>query len=114
MKRFVLLLSLCWGLCASAAARPIRGTVKCGGKPLEGITVTDGYSFARSDAAGEFTLDTNDDALFISVVTPSGYIAPTGKEAVPQFYRPYVPATKRYDFCLRRGPQPAKCTNCWR
>lgn len=103
MKRFVLLLSLCWGLCASVAARPIRGTVKCGGKPLEGITVTDGYSFARSDAAGEFTLDTNDDALFISVVTPSGYIAPT-EGGVPQFYRPYVPATKRYDFCLQPWP----------
>lgn len=103
MKRFVLLLFLCWGLCASAAARPIRGTVKCDGKPLGGVTVTDGYSFARSDAEGAFTLDANDDALFISVVTPSGYIAPT-EGGVPQFYRPYAPATKRYDFCLQPWP----------
>lgn len=99
MKRLTLLLLFC-GLVAAASARPIKGTVKCDGKPMAGITVTDGYAFTESNAEGVFTLDANDEALFISLVTPSGYIAPT-KQGVPQFYLPYTPSTKRYDFELR-------------
>lgn len=99
MKQLTLLLLVCCGFCAAVCARPIRGSVKCEGKPMAGITVTDGYSFAESDDQGAFTIDANDDALFISIVTPSGYIAPT-LQGVPQFYRPYTPSTKHYDFEL--------------
>ena len=53
----------------------MRGTVKCGGKPVCGVAVTDGYTFTESDAQGSFTLDADDDALFISLVTPAGYLA---------------------------------------
>lgn len=103
MKRFILLLLVCCGLGASAAARPIRGTVKSAGAPVAGVTITDGYTFTESNAEGTFTLDANDDALFISLVTPSGYLAPT-QQGVPQFFRPYNPAAKRYDFELLPWP----------
>lgn len=108
MKRLLLLITLCCGLCVAATARPIRGTVKCDGKPLAGITVTDGYSFAESDVQGAFQLDADDEAAFISIVTPSGYIAPL-KQGVPSFYLPYAPSTKKYDFELEAWPGSGEC-----
>ena len=108
MKHPLLLLLICCGLCTAVSARPIRGTVKCGGKPLGGVAVTDGYTFAQSDAQGAFALDADDEALFISVVTPAGYIAPL-KEGVPQFFLPYTPSAKRFDFELQAWPGTAAC-----
>lgn len=112
MKHPLLLLLICCGLCTAVSARPIRGTVKCGGRPLGGVAVTDGYTFAQSDAQGAFALDADDEALFISVVTPAGYIAPL-KEGVPQFFLPYTPSAKRFDFELQAWPEPRHVTNCW-
>ena len=108
MKHPLLLLLICCGLCTAVSARPIRGTVKCGGRPLAGVAVTDGYTFAQSDAQGAFALDADDEALFISVVTPAGYIAPL-KEGVPQFFLPYTPSAKRFDFELQAWPGTAAC-----
>lgn len=108
MKHPLLLLLICCGLCAAVSARPIRGTVKCSGRPLAGVAVTDGYTFAQSDAQGAFALDADDEALFISVVTPAGYIAPL-KEGVPQFFLPYTPSAKRFDFELQAWPGTAAC-----
>ena len=102
MKRFIVLLLVCC-LGAAVTARPIRGTVKCAGTPVSGVTVTDGHSFTESGADGTFTLDAADDALFISIVTPSGYLAPMEQD-IPQFFRPYAASTKRYDFELRPWP----------
>ena len=108
MKHPLLLLLICCGLCTAVSARPIRGTVKCGGRPLAGVAVTDGYTFAQSDAQGAFALDADDEALFISVVTPAGYIAPL-KEGIPQFFLPYTPSAKRFDFELQAWPGTAAC-----
>ena len=102
MKRFIVLLLVCC-LGAAVTARPIRGTVKCAGTPVSGVTVTDGHSFTESGADGTFTLDADDDALFISIVTPSSYLAPMEQD-IPQFFRPYAASTKRYDFELRPWP----------
>ena len=108
MKRFIVLLLVCC-LGAAVTARPIRGTVKCAGTPVSGVTVTDGHSFTDRGADGTFTLDAADDALFISIVTPSGYLAPMEQD-IPQFFRPYAASTKRYDFELR--PWPATGEGC--
>ena len=107
MKNLLLFLLACC-LCAAAYDRPIRGSVKCGGKPMGGVTVTDGYTFAQSDEQGIFTLDADDQALFISLVTPSGYLAPL-EGGIPQFYRTYDPAAKRYDFELQPWPGSGEC-----
>ena len=63
---------------------------------------------AKRRAGGAFALDADDEALFISVVTPAGYIAPL-KEGVPQFYLPYTPSAKRFDFELQAWPGTAAC-----
>jgi calcineurin-like phosphoesterase len=75
---------------------------------MAGITITDGYTFSESDAQGAFTLDANDQALFISIVTPAGYIAPF-EQGVPQFYRVYTPSAKRFDFELQPWPGTSEC-----
>ena len=75
---------------------------------MGGVTVTDGYTFAQSDEQGIFTLDADDQALFISLVTPSGYMAPL-EGGIPQFYRTYDPAAKRYDFELQPWPGSGEC-----
>ena len=102
-KRLMLLFLTCYGLCATVFARPVRGTVRCNGKPMCGVTVTDGYTFTESDVQGVFMFDADDEALFISLVTPAGYLAPL-EEGVPRFYRPYDPAAKHYDFELLPWP----------
>lgn len=107
MKHLLLLLIGC-SLCIVTLARPIKGTVQCDGKPMSAVTVTDGYTFTQSDAKGLFTLDADDEALFISIVTPSGYLAPL-REGIPQFYLPYNTSTKRYDFVLQRWEGSSEC-----
>ena len=107
-KRLMLLFLTCYGLCATVFARPVRGTVRCNGKPMCGVTVTDGYTFTESDVQGVFMFDADDEALFISLVTPAGYLAPL-EEGVPRFYRPYDPAAKHYDFELLPWPGSDAC-----
>lgn len=56
MKRALLCLlaSILW---LGTAARPVKGRVLCDKSPVGDVLVTDGYSFARTDAAGNYTLD---------------------------------------------------------
>ena len=54
MKRYLLtiLLSL-WCVCAWAAGSvTVRGRVLCGGRGVEGVWVSDGEEFARTDKRG--------------------------------------------------------------
>lgn len=105
MKRALLCLlaSILW---LETAARPVKGRVLCDKSPVGDVLVTDGYSFARTDAAGNYTLDLDERAHFVSVVTPSGYIAPSD-EGFPRFYRAVEERTSRYDFELLRWEAPA-------
>lgn len=107
MKRSLLLLSACV-LWFGSVARPVKGTVKCGAEPLAGVLVTDGYGFAATDEKGDFAFEANDDALFIQLVTPRGYLAPP-EGGIPRFYRPFCAKTCRYDFQLNRWPESTGC-----
>ena len=85
MKNLLLFLLAC-SLGAAAAARPIRGSVKCGGKPMGGVTVTDGYTFAQSDEQGIFTLDA--DAWDVAAqITAAGsvFIGPWSPESAGDY-----------------------------
>ena len=66
-------------------ARKVKGIVKCEELPLDGVIVTDGEHFTTTDADGRFKFNINDDAWFVSVVTPSGYVADFSSGA-PEFY----------------------------
>ena len=83
-----------------AQARKVRGSVSAEGKPLAGVTVSDGYRFTSTGADGSFSLNTHKDARFVFVITPSGFVADFSSGA-PQFYLP-VKGTKSFDFQLDR------------
>lgn len=87
------------------AVKPVKGTVKGDGKPLAGVTVSDGYSCAVTDAKGRYTLTPHADASFIWVSTPSGWLPPVDSLNRPVFYKPYAPETGQYDFLLAANPR---------
>lgn len=86
---------------AQVFALPVKGTVKnaADGSPLSGVIVTDGYDFVRTDERGAFAFEASVLAQFISVVTPSGWLAPC-EEGFPRYWQVIDPRTKRYDFRL--------------
>ena len=103
MKRYLLtiLLSL-WCVCAWAAGSvTVRGRVLCGGRGVEGVWVSDGEEFARTDKRGNYSLEAGADNRFVFVCVPAGYDAPVEKGVVRYF--PPLPAEgKSCDFTLLR------------
>ena len=99
MKRiflFIMLLTVCFG----TYARSVKGSVTCGDDKLEGVIVTDGENFTLTRKSGKFAFEINDDAEFVYIVTPSGYVA-DWSSGVPAFYLP-VQGTDRFDFSLQK------------
>lgn len=84
---------------AAQAETTCKGTVRCGGRGVEGVVVTDGEHCTRTDAKGRFTLAASDNARFIYLSTPAGY-ASTVVEGVVRFYLPMEAGRKSYDFEL--------------
>lgn len=74
-------------LCCSSYARKVTGSVTCGTEKLEGVIVTDGENFTLTKKNGKFSFEINDDADFVHIVTPSGYVA-DWSTGVPAFYIP--------------------------
>ena len=86
MKHILLFFACLLTLCGTADARRISGEVVSEGKGLSKVVVTDGKSFTRTKADGKFTFDIDDNAEFVFIVTPSGYVADWSKGS-PEFYR---------------------------
>ncbi len=78
-----------------------RGTVSCAGKGLEGVLVTDGINFCKTDRNGNYSLQPDLAASFIYITSPSGYNVPV-ENSVPKFYRRLDAAghSARIDFQL--------------
>jgi hypothetical protein len=80
----------------------VRGRVISGGKPLEGVLVSDGRRIVPTDSSGRYALEIGPQSgAFLFVTTPRGYWSDL-------FYVPVVKAarTGRADFALRRMDQP--------
>lgn len=99
MKRFFVVALLLAG-CLASEARKVKGSVMCGSERLEGVIVTDGHVFAVTDRRGRFVFDIREDAEFVHIVTPSGYVA-DWSSGVPAFYMP-ASGRSKFDFHLRR------------
>lgn len=84
----------------SLQARKVTGSVKCGDAKLSGVMVTDGEHFTQTGRNGKFSFDISDDADFVYIVTPAGYVA-DWTTGVPSFYKP-ASGADRFDFCLQR------------
>lgn len=78
------------------------GTVRCEGKPVAGVPVTDGIRITVTDKQGHYSLQSSGDTEFIYISTPSGY------ELLPDNF--YLPVTdksakkQRFDFALKQLP----------
>lgn len=100
MRKILLILLTTCLMAVSAQAKKVNGSVTCEGKPLEGVLVSDGYGFTRTNAKGSFQLNTHKDARFVFVITPSGYVAPFSS-GVPEFFLP-IKGTRKFQFVLEK------------
>ena len=103
MKKQILMFLLLAMLAAGGTAREVTGKVFCDKEGLEGVVVTDGTRFTTTDKDGIYRLDAVDDADFIYIVTPSGYVA-SYASGTPRFY--HTPSEKSLDFELFRFSAP--------
>ena len=68
------------------SAHTIEGRVVAEGKPQRDVVVTDGLNFAYTDANGHYTINASDDARFVYLLTPKGYVC-NYASGIPQFYQ---------------------------
>lgn len=100
MRRLILSVLAFASVFVAAQARKVTGSVMCGETKLEGVIVTDGEHFTKTARNGKFTFDINDNAEFVYIVTPSGYVADC-QSGVPAFYKS-APGVSKFDFTLQR------------
>ena len=81
MRRLIALLAAHILLCATVNAKveitpergvTVAGIVTCQGKPLEGVTVSDGALFTQTDSNGVYQLRSLKYYGSVFVITPSG------------------------------------------
>ena len=100
MKKFLAFSAALLMLCFAAEARKVTGKVVSGKEKLAGVIVTDGEHFTKTKKNGKFAFNINDDAEFVYIVTPSGYVA-EWNSGVPQFYQK-APGLKKFVFDLKK------------
>lgn len=100
MKRLLIVLLAIFLANVVAEGKKVKGTVRCDKDGLIGVIVTDGYNFTVTRSGGRFAFDISDDAEFVYIVTPAGYVA-DWSSGVPAFYIP-VSGNKNFDFNLQR------------
>ncbi|MDR3227395.1 MAG: calcineurin-like phosphoesterase C-terminal domain-containing protein [Prevotellaceae bacterium] len=94
---------------ASVYSQQVTGVVKSGKTNISNVVVTDGENFTITDTKGNYTLNVGDNADFIYIVTPSGYIS-NFESGTPVFYKKYDNKVKKYDFDLLKWGNTEKYT----
>lgn len=88
---------------APASLYYAEGTVKyTDGKPASGVTVSDGFRVAVTDAQGKYTLTTSEDTWYIYVSLPSDAAVTKKSDGRPDFFTRYEYPSTQYDFTLTR------------
>lgn len=100
MKKVLFILASLIIAAGVADARKVKGIVKSGEKLLEGVVVTDGSVFTATNFKGQFTLEIKDDAEYVYIVTPAGYVA-DWSTGVPAFYQK-AEGVKKFEFDLQK------------
>ena len=84
----------------------VVGTVTCEGVPVEGVVVSDGALFTRTDSLGCYALNSLKYYGSVFIITPSGYEPTTKRGVIPQFWAPLdqkrLQRVERHDFTLRK------------
>ena len=86
MKRILFIALTFAALCGSLEARNVTGKVVSGSQKLSGVVVTDGTNFTQTKKNGTFAFEIKDDADFVYIITPSGYVAEWSAGS-PAFYQ---------------------------
>ncbi len=100
MKKIFLSMLMFLSVFVVADARKVSGKVHCDGQSLSGVLVTDGTNFTVTKKNGTFKFDIRDDAKFVSVVTPAGYVADFSS-GTPEFYK-VAEGQSKFDFNLQK------------
>ncbi len=84
------------------------------GNPIEGVSVTDGFSIVQTDAEGYYKLPGSRGATFVYYSVPAGYEVNYNSDGFPSFYTRISGSDKDYDFTLAplAGGKQTKWTLC--
>lgn len=100
MNRIICAVAALAVFAGTADARKVKGLVTSGEKLLPGVVVTDGSNFTATNFKGQFTLEIADDAEYVYIVTPAGYVA-DWSSGVPAFYQAAA-GKKKFEFDLQK------------
>ena len=74
----------------------IKGKITCDGKPVKGVVVSDGFICTKTNANGEYGLESAlTNVKFVMYSIPSGYTAPTNSYGLPIFFKRLSALTKK-------------------
>lgn len=85
---------------------PFSGTVTENGKPVAGVSVTDGFNVVKTDEKGNFELDGWRKSRFVAITVPAGY-------QTDDYYIPVDKNTDSYDFSLEKSEITAQENHCF-
>lgn len=115
MMRFLSILLLLLSSAATLSAKStitaaegvtVVGRVTCQSEPVEGVIVSDGALFTKTDSRGEYQLRSLKYYGSVFIITPSGYEPVAKKGILPQFWAPLkddkMQKVEQHDFELRR------------
>lgn len=99
MKKTLIIAALLALDFVTCRATVVEGRVTSEKHPMAEVIVTDGLHFTVTDKTGEYHLDAPDNADFVYLLTPKGYVCDYSS-GTPQFYQPIEKGKSRYDFQL--------------
>ena len=74
------------------------------GTPVAGISVSNGFDVAVTDAQGHYSLPDNDDVWYFYLSLPSDAVISKNADGCPDFYKRKLAGCSGYDFTLVRQP----------
>jgi hypothetical protein len=91
------------GKAGSVVEVALTGRVASDGKGIPDVTVTDGRSVTRTDAKGNYRLESNSAAEFVYISVPRGY-AFTNEKGIARFYKKIEQQANKFraDFALQK------------
>jgi len=72
------------------------------GSPAAGVSVSNGFDVAVTDAEGHYTLPDNDDVWYFYLSMPSDAVISKNANGCPDFYKRRLAGCTAYDFTLER------------
>lgn len=74
----------------------VAGTVECDGKPVAGVTISDGYEVTKTDKKGAYYLKSKKQNPQVFISIPSGYEA-WQDDVMPQFWADFTLSANEYE-----------------